>query len=115
MIINLNPHGEERRESDAPRTRPHTRWPPPFETRPAALLRMRTDRSVDRHRREVDEPALRLHEILDLRRHRARPDVVRYPQECRLVDRALVQCGERLVARGRIERDAHGRGQLVEL
>src|SRR5882762_5907159 len=92
--------------------------PAPFETRLAALLRMRADIhravfSIHRHRGEVHEPAFRLHEVLDLRAHGARANIVRDPQERRLLDRALVQGGERLVARGRLESDADIRGELV--
>ena len=45
------------------------------------------------HRREVDEPALGLHDALDLRAHGARADVVGDPQERRLLDDAGVQLG----------------------
>ena len=51
---------------------------------------------------------------LDLRRHRARADVVGDPKERRLVHRTLMQGGQRLVTLGGVERDAHGRDQLVE-
>src|SRR5437773_7656044 len=56
-----------------------------------------------RHRREVDEPALRLHKALHLRAHRARRDVVGDVEKRRIVDRGRMQFSERRVARGGVE------------
>src|SRR5882672_1362967 len=49
------------------------------------------------NRREIHEPALRLHETLDLRAHRARCHVMRDIEERRIVDRGRVQFGQRRV------------------
>src|SRR5438445_12061708 len=54
-------------------------------------------------RREVHEPALRLHETLDLRAHGARRDVVGDVEECRVVDGGRMQFSECRVARGGLE------------
>src|ERR1044072_3446565 len=117
MSITLRPHGEERRVTARPEAWPQARWPPPsFETPAARAPQDEGDvLSVHRHRGEIHEPAFRLHEVLDLRRHRARPNVVRDPEERRFVDRTLMQGGERLVARGRLEGDTHRSGELVVL
>src|SRR3954452_4808243 len=71
--------------------------------------------SVHRHRGKIHEPAFRLHEIPDLRAHRARSDIVGDPKERRLVDRTLVQGPERLAAPGRVETYAPLAREPVEL
>src|SRR5919198_6586688 len=52
---------------------------------------------ADADRREVHEPRLRRHEALDLRRHRARVQVVDNEDPRRVVDDDLVQLGQELV------------------
>src|ERR1700732_3607866 len=49
---------------------------------------------LHRDRREVHEPALRLHKALDLRAHGARRDVVGDIEERRVIDGGRVQFGE---------------------
>src|SRR5882672_8935665 len=54
------------------------------------------------NRREVHEPALRLHKALDLRAHGARRDVMGDVEERRVIDRGRMQFGQRRVACGGI-------------
>src|SRR5882757_10423946 len=68
-----------------------------------------------RYRREVDEPALRLHKALDLRAHRTRGDVMGDIEEGRVVDRGCMQFGEGRVTRRGIEGLACLGHQFVEL
>src|SRR6201999_2896067 len=67
-----------------------------------------------RYRREIDEPALGLHEALDLWAQRARADVVRDIEERRVIDGGRMQLGQRLVAFGGIERLPRLLHQFVE-
>src|SRR6266700_7250725 len=81
--------------------------------RSVAIAPKRTSRHHG-NRREVHEPALRLHEAFDLGAHRARRDVMGDIQKCRVVDRGRMQFGQRGVTRRRIEGLARLGDQLVE-
>src|SRR5258708_9514539 len=72
--------------------------------------------TLRRHRnwREIHEPALGLHEALDLRAHRARHDVICDVEKHRVVDGGRVQFGQHLIACGRIEGLARFCHELVE-
>src|ERR1700710_1859373 len=69
----------------------------------------------DAYRREVHEPALRLHESLDLRAHPARCYVVRDIEKRRVIDGSRMRLSQRGIPLRRIERLARLGHQLVEL
>src|SRR5262249_51206806 len=73
----------------------------------SSLCRLR-----DADRREVLEPALRLHEALHARGERARVEVVGYEQHDRVAARDLVHLGDQDVAHLVVE-GAHGLGRQV--
>src|SRR5712672_530840 len=69
----------------------------------------------DADRRQILEPALRLHEAVNIRRHGARIDVVRNKDQRRLLVHHLMQPGQQCEALLRVELAEDGVDHLVEL
>src|ERR1700730_5033621 len=82
------------------------------------IWRLRTGRGRrlwrDANRRQILEPALRLHEALHFRRHGARVEVVRDEDQYRFLVHQLVQPGQEREAFGRVELSEDAINQLVD-